>query len=1122
MLSHLRFHRRGTSNPTSPISDQQHSLSPLSNAESPLALVSASPLDGMPALASSSSAPTLPPITRVTSSDLDSRHERDERQNGPGGLPENRPRQSPRSFHSGGVGGFIGGKALQNYRRDVEAQQKASRTDPSDRTAGGNSLVRPEDPSARIRPSHFEPTIHVARSSQFMQVASFSTPTELQASNAPNLGRRPAGSKLPQEASSSLSNPPSSAAAEPQKGKKGLPFLRNPMSTLLMRRRNNQNAPDLRPLPLSTKDEEPSYDPRIRGTRVHDFSAPRKPRDVYRGNPASSRSVSDIRLASATENRPTALKVPGEPSIQARRSAPQAAKTSSRSESSIDANNLSTGQSQSRTTVADEPTAPAADEAPVVTSQELYIDGHAALPTSTSEAGGVLEGAEMIPKASSSTRTTRSRNISLSEMSMSAVPRHMKSTSSRFSFDMIGAAKQEKLLEERHRQRELERRTNGNDGFRDSRSDDFDEDAFDYDAMMDDDGFEERIPGVNADFDEQVPDLHDLDVQLDPDNDQENFAGFDFQRSNPTSSLASPHSGGMLMTPRDADGNVIGFAMTKDTPGSSTHPLSSPLPASIADALSEHRLSGLGIQDASTPLASDNDQNTKEDDLYFDDGIIAFENEFAEDLAALPDVSDEPFDESIFDNNDTDQFGRPVPGAFQQAQSLRRAGQQSSTKRESVMTSRLSAHSAVSCSTAHTSLSVDGQAEQETGDSHAKKPDTESESKASQAASDSAKSVAAYQAALAAAAHRAAASGKFLRSSSPASIPVLGDDESTSEIPQDDIHGGYDDEEDDLDFDDDAIIAEANASALANDSDGWYGQEFGFYSAPPGFHITAHNGRSSAHLKEYEYANGGFFGPDGIGAVKRSTSGRMISREPNLTPITERSEYSNRNSFMSLGYAPLSTSTPIVQSPGLAQLAMMADCGDDQMTLSALLRLRSRAWGGSQASLASSREDSPRSDRGDLSSSPWMSTSCGQASQVNHAHAGMPSTFSTAGYDSDAASASGSPTMTMANVNSGHLPRAAIPEEDANEILVSGHPIHEALTGQRSRIDVNNQAGEYIMNKFTQSPVKGHRHKGSADSISYVKEEDSGETHWVLERRRTGETGEVEVLEREVIEGRQI
>jgi hypothetical protein len=54
---------------------------------------------------------------------------------------------------------------------------------------------------------------------------------------------------------------------------------------------------------------------------------------------------------------------------------------------------------------------------------------------------------------------------------------------------------------------------------------------------------------------------------------------------------------------------------------------------------------------------------------------------------------------------------------------------------------------------------------------------------------------------------------------------------------------------------------------------------------------------------------------------------------------------------------------------------------------------------------------------------------------------------------------------------------------------------------------------------------KGRRHKytGSSESISYSKEDDpvSGE-RWVMERRRTGESGEVELLGREVVSGGRI
>lgn len=63
----------------------------------------------------------------------------------------------------------------------------------------------------------------------------------------------------------------------------------------------------------------------------------------------------------------------------------------------------------------------------------------------------------------------------------------------------------------------------------------------------------------------------------------------------------------------------------------------------------------------------------------------------------------------------------------------------------------------------------------------------------------------------------------------------------------------------------------------------------------------------------------------------------------------------------------------------------------------------------------------------------------------------------------------------------------------------------------------SNRASMVELSVIPKRPGMGHRHKGSADSISYTKEEDSGATRWVMERRRTGEFGQVEI-EREVLE----
>ncbi|GJN85133.1 hypothetical protein PLIIFM63780_008697 [Purpureocillium lilacinum] len=1123
MLSHLRFHRRGASNPASPLTDQPQSLSPLSSHDSPLAPDSASPSDARPPSSSSSAfPPVLPPITRVTSADADLQPER-RRGADPPAATDSRPQQALRSPYNGDSG-FIGGVALQNYRRDVEAHKNAR--------SGSIDLSHGDDHARRQRPMAV-PTATDGGASKYYakSMSTFSTPLDLQNSAPSGVGRRPAGARLHSDAQLA---PPAAAIPEPQKGKKGLPFLKNPMSTLLMRRKNNQNVPDVRPLPLSGRQEEPIYDPRIKGTRVHDFSAPRRKQNAPGQSLVAVRSDSQTDL-SANRSQPSEGKESGPLESRQPRQTSNASESTRSEPAAGTASQLLSRSKQNLAT-------PEGKSAPPVPPKD-NIQAPSRSASSTSPPVPDEHDTQQTPKPAMSQRTTRSRNISLSEIS--AVPRHMKSTSSRFSFDMVGAAKQEKLLEERHRQRELERKATGADDPRDSRFDDFDEDAFDYDAMMDDDGLEERIPGVNADFDDEEEAYDDFD----PDNDQENFAGFVFQRSNPTSSLGSPQSNGMLNTPRDAEGRAIGFAMTKDTPSLATFPLSPHAPSPPLDQAPASQASGLGIQDVVEPESTGPLEPVQEDELYFDDGMIGLENEFAEDLAATPEYDAAPFDESIFDNNDTDQFGRPVPGAFAQAQSQRCAAPQGpSAKRESDITSRLSAHSGTSHSTAHTSLSVDRKemttAAESTGQCHDEQ-DAETAQEPGLDGGLPRDPVAAYQAELAAAAHKAAASGKFQRSASPPQ-----EDDESSQVYQDDtMHEDmYDDEYDqgfvnmdDFELDDDGIIAEANASALANDSDGWYGQEFGFYSAPS----NPSHGSQGSSLSEpsgYEYANGGFFGPKGMGGLDRSTSGRMVSREPNLTPITERSEYSNRNSLMSMGFPPLSSSTPVVQSPGLAQLAMMADSGDDQMTLSALLRLRSKAWGGSQASLVSSREGSPRSDRGDVPSSPWGPNSASAVPGPSGGHIRKSSTFSTLSRDSDAPSGSASPTLTMANATfaspfpapQGTERPISVPEPgmsyppaafdlDEPGMGMERNEMPLSPVSERNSMDVGRGLDGRTASVSSRVSGRGHhRHKSSADSVSYLKEEDSGETRWVMERRRTGESGEVEILQREIVEGGRI
>ncbi len=475
---------------------------------------------------------------------------------------------------------------------------------------------------------------------------------------------------------------------------------------------------------------------------------------------------------------------------------------------------------------------------------------------------------------------------------------------------MVGSANQEKLLEERHRQRELEKKTAAPVSTqRDSRLDDFDEDSFDYDAMMDDDGLEERIPGINADAEEE----DDFGESADPDDDQENFSGFVFQRSNQASTLPTPLTPGMVSTPRDANGVVIGFAVTRDIPLEEQW-LDRQMDTAErrkAEIGHDHAMTaGLGIQglDVDHHAAQQNTESFgqngrlppshSEDDLYFDQGLLD-ELSFGD-----PDNS-VPFDESLFDTNDTDQYGRPIPGAFAQAKAMamRASIDQDAGKHESASTSRLSGQSQISQSTAHTSISVGGpqphpSLQKHQSDDQPERPETPPSRLFTEE-----DRVVAYQAALAEAAHKAAASGKFRRDSSPPpppvadltfSSPTLGSESvgqnissnnknassspsssSSSHRREHSDHPFYDEHDDDdghdfsqdmndYDFDDEAIIAEANAEALANDMDGFYGQEFGFYAAPTQSHATGAPPASKAPLNAqnlYEYASGGLLRP---------------------------------------------------------------------------------------------------------------------------------------------------------------------------------------------------------------------------------------------------------------------
>ncbi|KAL2173128.1 uncharacterized protein P884DRAFT_265392 [Thermothelomyces heterothallicus CBS 202.75] len=972
MLSHLRFHRRAPSNPSSPLPEQAPSWDAVAQQrEHPHSRPTRAPCDVSPrpdarprSPNSSQLPPTLPPITRVASTGSS-----DHFFTPPGDAPppsQDARHPQARPGRDDNNSGFIGGAALRNQRKASQSQPGPDAGTPVAGQLPENQLSRatPRPPPINTTGATARPPISGGKQSK---TSWFSTPTDLQGTGG--LSKRPSGPRIASDSAASL-------ASEPQKGRKGLPFLKNPMSSLLMRRKAAQ-------APVETQPPAPSYDPRIKGTRVHDFSAPR-PRKTVSPTAVSATKQEPAQTApgptapgqpaAATPEDGLAAHSPAEPPAQDTKEAPRDGEAGAGSQ----------GPQGGRL--------PSSTSPPVQPGALASPNDGSSLYTSASAASEATQVGPLqpMPSASASVKTTASRQLSAASKrnsAASAIPKHMKSTSSRFSFDMIGAAEQERVLEERHRQRQQERKMSDDP---DARFDDFDEE-FDYDAMMDDDGLEEKVPGVNADYDERDEYGEGPEAALDPDKDQENFAGFVFQRSNPASSLTSPLTPGMAPTPRDASGNVIGLAMTNATPTTADLPMSAgppglpqqgdtPAPDATSSAQGAREAQDKSVSQSTCPAPANPPPppplGLDNDDIYYDDGL-ADELDFEHDGTA--------FDESIFDIDDTDQFGRPIPGAFAQAKEAMQAAQRNqASNRNSNLTTSTSGQSGAAQSTGQTSLSVGPQ--QPLGQPRGLDDEPSSPQRPPQPAPGIPSQDLAYQAALAEAAQKAAASGKFKRSSSPETLAGLTDERLGDDGlgPDgvggasgyiDDYNDGVANDFDDFDFDDEAIIAEANASALANDSEGFYGQEFGFYSAPipqphHGSHHQASGSKDGLVTTEslFQYANGGYFGPASA-ALNRSTSGRAV-REPNLTPITERSEYSNRNSVMSFTLPPAIGSSGgsdrnSLTSPGLAQLAMLpADDADASMSLSALMKLRSRAWGGSQASLvSSSREGSPRSER---------------------------------------------------------------------------------------------------------------------------------------------------------------
>ncbi|KAI1625363.1 hypothetical protein EDD37DRAFT_629397 [Exophiala viscosa] len=893
-------------------------------------------------------------------------------------------------------------------------------------------------------------------------------------------------------------------------GKKSRLNLLNPMS-LLARRRSSQNQKlediNLSINTLSVPALPADFDPSIRGKVVHDFSAPRT-RRLYSQNDVGTLDSPGLRAGYGSDvnrsNDPpgTQTAAAGPPNISHSPMFKEHFQEEDRPSLQPDRTGYLHNFNASSVAYApqDPDNVPAfAKRLPAVIPQpESHINA-----SSQDKEDNLFEsqrGDKSPLPPTPPPRSTPSPKLDLPPPA--ALPKHMTSTSSRFSFQLAetGSSAQERLLEEKHKQYEATRNpaAEGGAGQDDEYAD------YDFDA---DDGFEEKIPGVNADYDEDdgfgedddIPPSNALvaryaapEAELGPppvthitELQGQSLQGFHFTPQSLTFSPTSTNNASQP-TPRDHEGLAIGIANSRES-FQHGHPdiegKEEPIDASKAPMLG-----GLGISAAevrgrrSSVTSRPYGQIFDDEDLYFDDGEFDVLN---------VDIPSGEFDEQIFD----DETGKIRDIPAENARKFEVAKQSAGPDDEVEVLDQLDDEEAKSQPSESNSTQ---------GPSRQAHPSSQEPGQLSQA--DPAHggqvtgltetNLAAYHDALAFAANQAAANGKFDRKVSFDQISN-GTSRSALESSQpgvisDDGHFSYsfnpavaDDDgfpfDDDLE--DDPMIAEANAEVLENDDEGFYGREFGFYA-------RSHNKAST------ELVNGGYFAERGSNGVKRSHSGKANFQEPSLTPITERSEWSTRNSVVSLqlpGGMPASAHS--LPSPGIAQLLELdSPSYDEDMSFSALLKLRGRTFGGSSTS-------------------------------INSSNAGHPVSSPLAHFSNHSFTQGDGGAGRMASSIQGRASPAGIPESEEEDDEAE----RLTLTQNTPRKKVIEPVTVMSQEEMPFSPAAapgGERRKGQhsrtssgAESVSYAQDTNG---RWVLERRRTDEGSGTEVIDREYLAGVRI
>ena len=892
--------------------------------------------------------------------------------------------------------------------------------------------------------------------------------------------------------------------------------LLNPMS-LLARRRSSQNQNKLEDVSLHVTTQfvpaiPDDYDPRIRGNIVHDFSKPRPRRIQTSLDSATLQLVSPPSRHGATEHIRRASDFSG------LKDAPSKRNSQSPSYSPVfkehfqdDRQNLRPAQtgylhslalSENNSQISSASVPAFAKKLPVVINKDSQVRGTPPSrpppppPKQETQLQAVSEGASGVSYSppeqdvSLATSPVPRSNTPPSVSSIrraSGLPKHMTSTSSRFSFIANGdSAAQEKLLEERHKQHASNNKSAPEHTDQGQEDDDYD----DYDLDADDD-LEERIPGVNAEGSDEeetrrssisLPTSHKpINLKIDPEvaNDyarNDNLEKFSFTPD--PSVLSSVSTAPSQPTPRDEEGRIIGLADTSYSPRRATGHQRHRSDLSIMQVSSG--LAGLGLttlqaqkeSQLSAPLhvRTDRFDAFKDEDIYFDDG------EFGD---LIEDVNNEEVDERIFDEGS--EAVRDIPA--ENARKLELAQQQSSTGKAIPGFQAQSMHQLVSHAADQEGAQPSHQLSVENGISTG----------LDAASGLTEGNLAAYHAALVSAADIAAANGRFTRSISNSrysetqtstsqiedSPPGLSDDKRNSHNVE--LSGV--DEDDGFDFDDndvDDLIAEANAEVLENDDDGFYGQEFGFYARAKG-----------KNASELEY--GGYFAPRGFSGVKRSHSAKANFPEPSLTPITEKSEWSARNSVVSLQIPGIPGSAQSIPSPGIAQLLdFEASSFDENMSFEALMKLRRGTFGGSSTSINS------------LGGPP-------NSSPLGHVPA-----HSFAGPDVGHRMTSSIHSLTGS---------AGIPESEEEEDHMWEEPTFTRNTPTKEPETLELRTPESTAN-FSPLSTRSEKGRGihsrsssGAESVSYVRDTDG---RWLQERRRTSDDGEGELIEREYLAGSRI